>query len=294
MRRETGDHRGSVLLIMNEPDDLWDATASVRLTGDKRADIIPYPIDAAVRHELEPWRRSMVKHAGKNRFGCAIEHGKSPMSSITNVTEKTQCTQLWAAILESIDHSESLVLWAEALAAKNEAYAGNGMWLFDRLLERLPATIGDEESAKLARDELAQAKRMKLPLLGSPAIVSEFMGHILEKSAACGDDAAARVGYDDLPVILRDAVPSPLPSEAAPAVAAQVALAHAPCRHRFSCCSAADTCHRPSWRAPLAGREGLHGRSGRIRTWGLPSLTNQLLSRTGSWRLRTGSCPWLP
>ena len=45
---------------------------------------------------------------------------------------------------------------------------------------------------------------------GNASTVSEFIGHILEKSAACGDDAAARIGYDELPTILRDAVPSEL------------------------------------------------------------------------------------
>ena len=94
----------------------------------------------------------MVKHAGKNRFRCAIERGNDTMASITNVSEKTQCAQMWAAVMESIEHSNALVLWTEALASENQAYAGNGMWLLERLLARLPVTIGDEETAKLARD----------------------------------------------------------------------------------------------------------------------------------------------
>ena len=73
----------------------WDEPDVALQKGTPKRGSVRFPADATVRHQLEPWRRALVRQAAIGRYACALEESGTKMRDITNVTLRTQCHQLW-------------------------------------------------------------------------------------------------------------------------------------------------------------------------------------------------------
>ena len=158
----------------------WDEPDVALQKGTTKRGSVRFPADATVRHQLEPWRRALVRQAAIGRYACALEESGTKMRDIANVALRTQCHQMWGAVEETISHSPALQLWAEAIAAQHQDYAGNGGWLLEQLLARLPVDTADPEEAALARDHYRNVVRQKLPVDANSQIVDEYLTAVVE------------------------------------------------------------------------------------------------------------------
>ena len=89
----------------------WDESDTALQKGTSKHTRVRFPTDATVRHQLEPWRKAIVRQAAVGKYACALEESGTKMRDITNVTLRTQCHQLWGAVEQTILHSQALQLW---------------------------------------------------------------------------------------------------------------------------------------------------------------------------------------
>ena len=79
----------------------WDESDTALQKGNSTHTRVRFPTDATVRHQLEPWRKALVRRAAVGKFACALEESGTKMRDITNVAVRTQCHQLWGAVEEA-------------------------------------------------------------------------------------------------------------------------------------------------------------------------------------------------
>ena len=58
----------------------WDEPDVALQKGTPKRGSVRFPADATVRHQLEPWRRALVRQAAIGRYACALEESGTKMT----------------------------------------------------------------------------------------------------------------------------------------------------------------------------------------------------------------------
>ena len=102
----------------------------------------PYPTEAVVQSQLKNWTRRLEATARKQKFGAALHLATmEPLTMTPGLA--TQASQLWGAVIGTIQHSEALMQEAEGYEMAHPEFNENGAWLMAMLTRRLPACFAE-------------------------------------------------------------------------------------------------------------------------------------------------------
>ena len=115
-----------------------------------------------VQSQLKNWTRRLEATARKQKFGAALHLAEMETLTMTPGLA-TQASQLWGAVIGTIQHSEALMQEAEGYEMAHPEFNENGAWLMAMLTRRLPERHEDSDAAADAREKLRMPCNTKLP-----------------------------------------------------------------------------------------------------------------------------------